>query len=201
MKSIFTLIFGLMVCTTALANTFTVAATNFKFSPVTLSVNTGDIVHWIFDGTHDVTSGGSCASDGKFSSGTKTTGDTYDFTFTNAGSFPYFCSFHCSAGMTGMIIVSEASSIDENNISAALLKCYPNPFSGKTTLSYSLQSNAEVRISVIDMTGRKVLETIKNQAPGNQSEQLDMNVLPAGMYILNVNLVGIESKSMVLVKQ
>jgi hypothetical protein len=104
-------------------------------------------------------------------------------------------------GMVGSITVTEASGFDENNISANILKCFPNPFLNKTTISYELPSNNNVNISVTDMSGRAVLEIVKYQVKGPQYEQIDMNALPAGMYILNVNLVGIESKSMVLVKQ
>jgi plastocyanin len=36
---------------------------------------------------------------------TLASGSTYSHTFTQAGSFPYFCRPHCSMGMTGTVVV------------------------------------------------------------------------------------------------
>ena len=44
------------------------------------------------------------AEDGTFDSGALGEGDTFEFTFTEVGEFPYFCNFHPS--MTGTIVVS-----------------------------------------------------------------------------------------------
>ena len=62
----------------------------------------GDTVIWTnAGGTHTVTS-----DDGNFtSSGTLSTGVTYEYTFATAGVFPYHCNFHSS--MVGTITVTE----------------------------------------------------------------------------------------------
>lgn len=44
------------------------------------------------------------AEDGTFDSGALSEGDTFEFTFTEAGEFAYFCNFHPS--MTGTIVVT-----------------------------------------------------------------------------------------------
>ncbi len=63
---------------------------------------------------HNVVSGTNGMSDGKFcnqmntncaSAPTESSGNTYSFTFTTAGSYPYFCRPHASLGMTGTITV------------------------------------------------------------------------------------------------
>ncbi len=77
----------------------------------------GDTVTWIWEGAgrHGVTSGRctaggyyddeSCDSDGVFSSGSHEGPFTYTHTFTEAGSFAYYCPVH-GAAMKGRVVVS-----------------------------------------------------------------------------------------------
>jgi plastocyanin len=91
------------------------ATSNLTFSPATVTVHVGDTVQWTFDtGGHTVTSGSGCAADNKFCSPndtscstgtTSASGSTYSHTFTTAGTFPYFCTTHCSLNMTGTVTV------------------------------------------------------------------------------------------------
>ncbi len=72
---------------------------NFKFTPAQLTVKVGTTVVWTSeDGVpHTVT-----ADDGSFNSGNLKKGDSFKFTFTKAGKFPYYCTFHGTAGGGGM---------------------------------------------------------------------------------------------------
>jgi plastocyanin len=75
----------------------------------------GDTVRWRWDsGGHDVVSGSGGNADDRFCSpndrGCNTNplsnaGATYEHTFAQAGTFPYFCRPHASFGMTGRVIV------------------------------------------------------------------------------------------------
>jgi plastocyanin len=71
------------------------------YSPATFTVAVGRTVTWInLDTTaHTVTS----KVAGQFDSGSISTGQTWSWTFTQAGTYHYFCSFHPQ--MTGTIIV------------------------------------------------------------------------------------------------
>ncbi len=77
-----------------------VSIVNFAYSPEALSVNTGDSVTWTNKDAapegHDVTGDG-------LDSGLMNQGDTYSFTFEDAGSYSYICSIHPS--MTGSVEV------------------------------------------------------------------------------------------------
>jgi plastocyanin len=89
------------------------------FEPATLSIKVGDTVRWVWGSSfHNVVSGqvtnGVGAANGIFCSPNDTNcataplsdvNDTYDHTFTTAGTFPYFCSPHASTGMVGTIAV------------------------------------------------------------------------------------------------
>jgi plastocyanin len=72
---------------------------NFTFEPAKLTVKVGTTVTWKNrdDIPHTVVSAG------KFRSKAMDTDDSYSFTFTAAGDYPYFCSLH--PHMTGTITV------------------------------------------------------------------------------------------------
>lgn len=72
-----------------------------KFSPETIEVRTGQTVEWANNDLtpHTVTSQGT----GDLNSGSIDAGASWRHTFTQAGSFPYYCTFHPE--MKGTIIV------------------------------------------------------------------------------------------------
>jgi len=81
------------------------------FTPATQSIFVGDTIHWVWDGGFHSTTSGTCSAlftctgDGIWDSGiTGTIGNTFDFTFSTAGTFPYYCRQHLGM-MTGTIVV------------------------------------------------------------------------------------------------
>jgi plastocyanin len=84
----------------AAGNTITIGD-NF-FSPAELTVSTGTTVKWVNNGQnpHDPTS-----NNGGFNSPTLNNGDTFEFRFTQRGSFPYICVIH-GQSMSGTITVT-----------------------------------------------------------------------------------------------
>ena len=73
---------------------------NFSFGPPTLTVPVGTTVVWTNrdDIPHTVVS-----TDGVFKSKVRDTDEKFSYTFTKAGTYPYFCSVHPK--MTGKIVV------------------------------------------------------------------------------------------------
>jgi plastocyanin len=83
-------------------STMEVKIDNFSFGPVTLTVPVGTTVTWINrdDIPHTVVS----TDDSKtFKSKVLDTDEKFFFTFSKAGTYPYFCSIHPK--MTGKVIV------------------------------------------------------------------------------------------------
>jgi plastocyanin len=94
--------------------TFTDAASG----NTTTTIHVGDTVKWVWAGTmtHGVTAGtctgggggyygaGTCDASGEFASGRHSGPFEYSFTFSQAGTFKYYCDVHGSA-MTGKVIV------------------------------------------------------------------------------------------------
>ena len=82
--------------------TMEVKIDNFSFGPVTLTVPVGTTVTWANrdDIPHTVVS----TDDSKtFKSKVLDTDEKFSFTFSKAGTYPYFCSIHPK--MTGKVIV------------------------------------------------------------------------------------------------
>jgi plastocyanin len=90
----------------AYAATVNVSIRDFFFSPQTIPVNVGDTITWTNNGffLHSTTSGTSCPTpDGKWDSGLLSNGQSFSVTFTQAGTFQYFCTPHC---FTGTVVVN-----------------------------------------------------------------------------------------------
>ena len=78
------------------------------FSPKSVTVQPGDTVKWIWDGSsHDVKSGSPGQQTDLFGTQIQQSGATYSHKFTTPGNFPYFCSPHgACCGMVGTITVA-----------------------------------------------------------------------------------------------
>jgi plastocyanin len=87
----------------------------FSFNPQSVTIRVGETVRWRWDSNgHNVVSGSGGSADGRFcspndqgcgSAPLSNAGATYEHTFTEGGTFPYFCEPHASFGMTGSVIV------------------------------------------------------------------------------------------------
>jgi plastocyanin len=73
---------------------------NFSFAPQTVTIPVGATVTWTNrdDIPHTVVS-----TDGVFKSKVRDTDEKFSYTFSQAGTYPYFCSVHPK--MTGKIVV------------------------------------------------------------------------------------------------
>lgn len=81
---------------------------NQAFYPGNRTVQTGTTVRWInrSNEVHTVTSGASGEHDGQFDSEEIQPGGTFNFTFTEEGTYYYFCIPH-QPHMTGVITVTD----------------------------------------------------------------------------------------------
>lgn len=109
------LLLGISLLMAVLAGSFRVSAAtqlvrmvNFAFQPSRLTNNVGDTVVW----TNTTTTGHNVVStDSAWDpSPLFTRPDTFSVTFTQPGTYNYFCSPHRSFGMTGAIVVQAAAN-------------------------------------------------------------------------------------------
>lgn len=82
------------------AATAEVKIDNFSFGPATLTVAPGTTVTWV---NHDDIPHTVVSTDSLFKSKVLDTDEKFSFTFTKAGSYPYFCSIHPK--MTATVVV------------------------------------------------------------------------------------------------
>lgn len=73
---------------------------NFSFGPVDLTVPVGTTVTWT---NHDDIPHTVVSTDKVFKSKVLDTDEKFSFTFSKAGTYPYFCSIHPK--MTGKVVV------------------------------------------------------------------------------------------------
>jgi plastocyanin len=80
-----------------------VAIEDFYFEPADAAIQPGDTIMWVNEGNtpHTVTS-----DDGQFDSEVLNPGESFMFTFPEAGTFSYHCEIHPS--MTGSVSVGTA---------------------------------------------------------------------------------------------
>lgn len=64
---------------------------------------------------------------------------------------------------------------------------YPNPFSGKTTISYVVPQDGAVQVNVYDLLGKKVKTLVaENVKAGTHTTTFDGSNLPGGTYIYRI---------------
>ena len=78
----------------------TVKIDNFVFGPQTLTVPVGTTVTWT---NSDDIPHTSVSTDGVFKSKVLDTDEKFSYTFTKAGTYPYYCTIHPK--MTGKVVV------------------------------------------------------------------------------------------------
>lgn len=122
--------------------------------------------------------------DGTALSATDTT-----YTATSSGAYSVLSTnqFGCTT-LSDTVNVTIVGVGELDNLTQ--LNVYPNPATDKLSVSITLQSNADLALSLYDMSGRMVQQqNIKVQA-GNTNHQLDISALDSGMYLLQTKLNG-----------
>lgn len=104
---------------------------NFAFNPDSVTITQGDTVHWVWD-TDDHSATSAAGQLESWDSGVHNTGFTFDHTFTQVGSFNYYCKIHgfdngdgTAGGMAGTITVRSAAVPAPPALLTALLGSVP----------------------------------------------------------------------------
>jgi len=111
----------------------------------------------------------------------------FSFTFDKQPSNVFF-------DVQNEIVLKEASltiGINEENIgeqSFSLQQNYPNPVTGQTTFTYSLQEDVQVSLALFDMSGKKVLSLVTgHQNRGTHVLTADLSKLGTGIYLCRLS--------------
>ncbi|MFC2086354.1 T9SS type A sorting domain-containing protein [Bacteroidota bacterium] len=78
---------------------------------------------------------------------------------------------------------------------------YPNPASGDVKLNYILISRAFVSISIVDITGKEILQIVsEDQKEGNYSVNINLGNIEAGIYFCKFNINNIISLKKIVIQ-
>jgi len=101
-------------------------------------------------------------------------------------------------------IYFNAVGIKEDNLPEkfSVFRCYPNPFNARTTISFSLENQSPVNISIYDIIGRLVdVLTSQTYDAGNHSLIWDAGEQPSGIYFARLSAgEAVKTNRMVLIK-
>lgn len=80
--------------------------------------------------------------------------------------------------------------LKENNVVEAY-ELYPNPAQDQFNIDLILNSEAQVEIKVLDITGRELLQVVNSQLSSGEAKlNVSVEALPAGTYFIELNMDG-----------
>jgi Secretion system C-terminal sorting domain len=107
---------------------------------------------------------------------------------------------------TNAVNLTSVKSEDHLPLTFNLFQNYPNPFNPNTLLKYSLASESQVKLSIYDITGRRVKDLfIGEQSAGMHEVNFDGSNLSSGVYLYTIeadskNGIFKATKKMILLK-
>ena len=106
-----------------------------------------------------------------------------------------YSQYDCSGNMLSINKNLSPQNFEINQV-------YPNPFNPTTTIHYSLNKNANVEVSIYDISGRLITTLINEfQIAGYHTATWDASIYSSGIYFLNMSAgETFETKKMVLIK-
>ncbi|MCX6350995.1 MAG: PKD domain-containing protein [Bacteroidetes bacterium] len=129
----------------------------------------------------------------KFGDGNTSTSKKPNYTYATTGTYTVKLSVDNGQGCTAIdstTIVITALEGSNENFSLAVS---PNPFSTQTTISYSLAKATNLRISLMDITGRQIAllnDGVQTQGTYNTTISANNYHLSAGIYMVRFELDG-----------
>lgn len=157
-----------LLCIESKATTWNVTVENFQFSPASLNVIVGDVIHWEWvNGSHTTSSLSLPASASSWDTPMNSANSTFDYTVTIPGTYTYQCNIHPSL-MKGTITASVALPVTLSafNITSE---------DGKPVLKWttSTEINSDYFSIHKSINGTDFKEIAKVPASGNSSIEKD----------------------------
>lgn len=86
------------------------------------------------------------------------------------------------------LVFDQTLGLEENTSSISIGNIYPNPTSGVSTVSYSLQNSSEVSVNIVDITGKKVYASKEGQkVSGKHTLDIDATEFNNGVYYVTIS--------------
>lgn len=162
-----------------------VSVNSMSFSPSSLTINVGDTVRW------EESAGGAHNVNGQtttFPSNPESFGNAvssvwvYKYKFNTPGTYSYRCDIHFSMGMTGTVVVTAPSSVDEKQQNGEVV-LYPNPTKDRATVKLNHISGSGAEVVSYDATGKQVSIPMTQI---NGLLEFDTSALSKGIYVISI---------------
>ncbi|MDQ3047146.1 MAG: T9SS type A sorting domain-containing protein [Bacteroidota bacterium] len=123
-------------------------------------------------------------------SGTGVASGMFDPAVAGPGVFPITYTVtdanSCSNSASQNITVEICTGVEES-ISSAEINVYPNPTSGSFSISFSNVTISEVMISIVDIQGKEVFNSMENNVSGSFTKQINLENIAKGMYYIKLS--------------
>ncbi|MEO1438057.1 MAG: T9SS type A sorting domain-containing protein [Bacteroidota bacterium] len=117
------------------------------------------------------------------------------YPFAPSGNL-YVSDIQAGLMIFGDPISTSIESVDQDQF----VRLFPNPAREELRVQFDVPQASNLQIRILDVVGREVLPIQKLSFPsGRSNHSLDINVLPAGIYTLN--LQGAINKSLKFIRQ
>ena len=95
----------------------------------------------------------------------------------------------CKDTACSTVAVTCVTGVFENANNAGSIENFPNPFSGSTTINYSIFESGNLEINVYNIVGEKV-QVLAREKKSSGSYKMEWNAggLPGGMYFLELKM-------------
>jgi PKD repeat protein len=112
---------------------------------------------------------------------------SYNACLTISDATSHQSSLYCKVVKTGSV-----QGIKEHSVSAIDLNVYPNPMSSHGIVSYFIEKNEEIQLSLFDLQGRrlKVFSNGMQQGLINQAIDITDTKLSTGLYLIQLTVNG-----------
>jgi len=178
----------------------------------TATIFVGETVEWkLLGGLHTTTSGTGALDPqaGALFDVMMPPTNSFTFTYTTAGTFPFFCRPHEGFGMLGVVVVSEVTDVTPIDARADRRGFVggpsPNPTSERTSFRFAMRESGNVRVEVYDARGRRVAVAVDRQITAGtyvaawNGKTAAGSPAPAGVYYLKLHALGIADRAQVTV--
>lgn len=117
-----------------------------------------------------------------------------------AGSYAVRVSAGATCSETSNYVFIEKISVEEQMLAQIDLKLFPNPTADQATLSFNLEEAAEVKVELMDLSG-KILE-VRNEGTqvGNVSVPFSLRKYAAGVYMIKLTVGDVSTTKRIVLE-
>ncbi len=101
-----------------------------------------------------------------------------------------------------LMVTTDTEQISEAEAPFRILQNHPNPFSGKTVISFAIVRHTPARLEILDLSGAVVARLVNEKlSPGKYSVEFDAEGLPSGVYACRLQAGDfVETKKLVVTR-